>query len=326
MYADAGLFLVPMLYEDRVPGAASAARLLESVARGTWKVSTSTLTWDEVVYVVRRLLGVEDSIAKGAGLLVLPNLTWLRVDLAVLRRAADLYQSLQMRPRDAIHAAAALEAGDPERGPRLCPGFRPPPCLASALGLLDRRSHEVPPLRPGAVVVADVRVAEQVLQDEPRVGRPLADPAVGDDLLVRRHSLRLVQGLQLLRRFEGPVLVDGLPPRDVLRAGDVPAALRMFRRIFRRGQDLPAELLRRSHVDQDFACLPVRLSDVGQVDSKPLVRFLRPEGCLGERRDVLRHGQVLLDPLPATAVQEDDVVHAVVLANPEGEGREPVVE
>src|SRR5438046_4593462 len=100
----------------------------------------------------------------------------------------------------------------------------------------------------------------------------------------------------------------------------------MFRRVFRRGQYLPAELLWRSHVDEDVACWPVRLSDVGQVDSEPLVRFLRPEGCLGERRDVLRHGQVLLDPLPATAVQEDDVVHAVVLENPEGEGREPVVE
>src|SRR5438034_2214543 len=85
MYADAGLFLVPMLYGTRVPAAASAARLLESVARGTRKVSTSTLTWDEVVYVVRRLLGAEDSIAKGAGLLAFPNLTWLRVDMAVLR-------------------------------------------------------------------------------------------------------------------------------------------------------------------------------------------------------------------------------------------------
>src|SRR6266571_5497387 len=46
--------------------------------------------------------------------------------------------------------------------------------------LLDWRPHEVPPLRPGAVVVPDVRVAEEVLQDEPRVRRPLADPGGGD--------------------------------------------------------------------------------------------------------------------------------------------------
>jgi uncharacterized protein len=114
MYADAGLFLVPLLHGDRVPPATSAARFLESLARGARKVSTATLTWDEVVYVVRRLLGPDDSIAKGAELLAFPNLMWLRVDLAVLRRATELYRSLPMRPRDAIHAAAALEAGEKE--------------------------------------------------------------------------------------------------------------------------------------------------------------------------------------------------------------------
>src|SRR5436309_12899560 len=105
MYADAGLFLVPMLYEYGVPAAASAARLLESVARGSRKVSTSTLTWDEVGYVVRRVLGVEDSIAKGAGLLAFPNPTWPRADPAALCRPADLAQSLPIRPRVSTHAS-----------------------------------------------------------------------------------------------------------------------------------------------------------------------------------------------------------------------------
>jgi len=40
------------------------------------------------------------------------------------------------------------------------------------------------------------------------VGRSLADPAVRDDFLVRRHAFRFVQRQQLLRRLEGPVLVD----------------------------------------------------------------------------------------------------------------------
>src|SRR5881396_2763503 len=52
------------------------------------------------------------------------------------------------------------------------------------LGLLDRRPLEVPPFRPGAVVTTDVGVAEEILQDEPRVKRPVADPAVGDDLFI----------------------------------------------------------------------------------------------------------------------------------------------
>jgi len=114
MYADAGVFLLPLLHEPRLPHVVAATRFLESLARGTGRVSTSTLTWDEVVYVVRRSLGPEDSIAKGGELLAFPNLSWLRVDLAVLRRGADLYRTLPMRPRDAIHAGAALEAGESE--------------------------------------------------------------------------------------------------------------------------------------------------------------------------------------------------------------------
>ena len=114
MYADAGLFLLPVLYIERLSSAAAAARFLDSLARGARRVSTAPRTGDEVAYVVRRFLGPEDSITKGQELLEFPNLTWLRVDLAVLRRAADLYRSLPMRPRDAIHAAAALEAGERE--------------------------------------------------------------------------------------------------------------------------------------------------------------------------------------------------------------------
>src|SRR5207249_904936 len=113
MYADAGLFLVPVLYANRAPSVVAAAQFLESLARGTRKVSTATLTWDEVVYVVRRLLGPEDSIAKGAELLAFPNLTWLRVDLTVLRGAADLYRSLPIRPRDGIHGFEGPRVYDP---------------------------------------------------------------------------------------------------------------------------------------------------------------------------------------------------------------------
>ncbi|HYY48746.1 MAG TPA: PIN domain-containing protein [Thermoplasmata archaeon] len=58
--------------------------------------------------------GRGNSVAKGRELVEFPNLARLRVDLAALRRAADLYRSLPTRPRDAIHAAAALKAGERE--------------------------------------------------------------------------------------------------------------------------------------------------------------------------------------------------------------------
>ncbi len=58
------------------------------------------------------------------------------------------------------------EASGQPPAPRLVPE-------TISLRLLDRRPHEVPPLRPGAVVVPDVRVTEEVLQDEPRMRRSL---------------------------------------------------------------------------------------------------------------------------------------------------------
>src|SRR5262245_33072923 len=78
--------------------------------------------------------------------------------------------------------------------------------------LLDRCAHERAVLGPRAVVVLDVRVAEQLLQGEPRVARALADPAVGDDLAVAFDAFALVQGRQLVRAFERPVLVRRLGP------------------------------------------------------------------------------------------------------------------
>src|SRR2546426_10823674 len=102
MSADAGLFLVPVLYANRAPPVVAAARFLESLARGARKVSTATLTWGEVVYVVRRLLGPDDSIAKGAELLAVPNLTWLRVDLTGVRGAAGPYPSFAVPPTEAV--------------------------------------------------------------------------------------------------------------------------------------------------------------------------------------------------------------------------------
>ena len=53
---------------------------------------------------------------------------------------------------------------------------------------LDRNVNEIAPLRPRAVVVADVLVAEQLVQDEPRVRAALADAAVRGHLLVVGHA------------------------------------------------------------------------------------------------------------------------------------------
>src|SRR5699024_5500382 len=72
--------------------------------------------------------------------------------------------------------------------PHLSPRFafahrfdsRPPSLRSVGLALLDRRTNEIAPLGPRAVVVADVIEAEQVVQCEPLDRGAFTHPAVGD--------------------------------------------------------------------------------------------------------------------------------------------------
>src|SRR5438552_236944 len=60
------------------------------------------------------------------------------------------------------------------------------------LALFDGNADEGAPLRPGTVIVPDVRDAQELGEHEPCVGRTLADPAVGDSLLVQIDALVLI--------------------------------------------------------------------------------------------------------------------------------------
>jgi len=95
------------------------------------------------------------------------------------------------------------------------------PLTPVSIGALD----EVPPLGPRAVVVANVVVAEQLVEQEPLDRRALADAAVGDRRLVAVDAGVRVQLAELVGALERAVLVQGGPDRDVARAGDVAAAL-----------------------------------------------------------------------------------------------------
>src|SRR5881397_2176552 len=89
------------------------------------------------------------------------------------------------------------------------------------LALLHRCADERPVLGPAPVVVLDASIPQELPEHEPRVGGPLPDPAVGDDLMVGADAGSVVQLLELVGRLERPVVVSGLGPRDVGRTRDV---------------------------------------------------------------------------------------------------------
>ena len=75
---------------------------------------TSLLTWDELAWVVWKLEGREAGTQAGATFLKLRNLSLLTVNISVMLRAQELMERYQLKPRDAIHVATAITAGERE--------------------------------------------------------------------------------------------------------------------------------------------------------------------------------------------------------------------
>ena len=108
-YVDSNVFLFSALYSpDSEPKAKKAKEILVEIENGTRLASTSTLTWDEVVWVATKLLGKTDGIAQGQKLLGFPNLKFINVDEEVITQAQALIGKYKLSPRDSIHIASAL--------------------------------------------------------------------------------------------------------------------------------------------------------------------------------------------------------------------------
>lgn len=110
VYVDANVFISPVIYE-KSRRAKSAADVLKLIEKGRITAYTSTLTWDEVVWVVRKTLGRADSVEAGKKLLSFPNLRFIPASEEIARSAQGLVADWDLAPRDAIHLASALSRG-----------------------------------------------------------------------------------------------------------------------------------------------------------------------------------------------------------------------
>jgi uncharacterized protein len=108
-YIDSNVFIYPVIYSPETEEKSKKAKeLLLKVENGEMKAYTSTLTWDEVVYVVARTMDWEEGTNIGRKLLGFPNLEFIDVDKLTLSMAQSLIDRYHIRPRDSIHIASAL--------------------------------------------------------------------------------------------------------------------------------------------------------------------------------------------------------------------------
>ena len=108
-YLDSNVFIYPVLYSPETQEKSRKAReLLLKVEKGELKAYTSTLTWDEVVWVIAKTLGREEGTSQGRKLLGFPNLEFIDIDKRTLSTAQTLLDKYNLRPRDSLHIASAL--------------------------------------------------------------------------------------------------------------------------------------------------------------------------------------------------------------------------
>ncbi|MEK6926874.1 MAG: type II toxin-antitoxin system VapC family toxin [Nanoarchaeota archaeon] len=105
-YLDSNIFLYPLLYEDEK--AKKCKDLLIKMANSEIECITSFLTWDEVTYKIRRILGRDKSVIHGDLFLKMANLDIIAVDNKVIAKAQEIITKFNIAPRDAIHFATAL--------------------------------------------------------------------------------------------------------------------------------------------------------------------------------------------------------------------------
>lgn len=110
MYIDANIFINNVLYnlEENIE-AKNSNTFLQRIIKKEILGITSALTWDEFTWIVKVNFGKDVAVEKGKEFLIFPNLIIKNITLSTINKAQVLISKYNIRPRDAIHAACALE-------------------------------------------------------------------------------------------------------------------------------------------------------------------------------------------------------------------------
>jgi len=107
IYLDSNVFIYACLSLDQT--GERSRNLLRSVEMGNEEAASSTLSFDEIVWTVKKYRTVDQAIAAGESFVNMPRLNLVSVDEAVIRSAVELMRRYDFDPRDSIHAASAIQ-------------------------------------------------------------------------------------------------------------------------------------------------------------------------------------------------------------------------
>jgi len=109
MYFDSNVFIYALIYDYQLEDFKKSDYYLGCLKRGEIVGYTSTLTWDEVFYTIKKTNGFDKAIEASEVFLNLPNLKFINVDFIIILEAQKIIEESYIMPRDAIHIACAIK-------------------------------------------------------------------------------------------------------------------------------------------------------------------------------------------------------------------------
>ncbi len=106
IYIDSNVFIFAALNNEELGD--SARLILEEVENGNMGALTSVLTFDEVIWIVKKNRNFEDAISIGEAFLNMPGLHLVDVNQDLLAISISIMRKYKTDPRDSIHAATAV--------------------------------------------------------------------------------------------------------------------------------------------------------------------------------------------------------------------------
>ena len=104
-YLDANIFIHACTSEGAI--GTQCQHILDVLVKGKFEAVTSSLTFDELLYKLMRLKGLDAAVLFTENFLAMPNLLLADVNGSLVTRALQLVKDHRLSPRDAIHAATA---------------------------------------------------------------------------------------------------------------------------------------------------------------------------------------------------------------------------
>ena len=105
-YIDANVFIFAILDAEEIGDRCRS--LLTKIKNNAFEAATSSLTFDEIAWSVKKHKGSDASLYAGEYFLKMPNLLLLPATKGTMIEASKIIKEYSLDPRDAIHAATCL--------------------------------------------------------------------------------------------------------------------------------------------------------------------------------------------------------------------------